>query len=125
MYRVVSSEFVKGIHNVQDLGVADLPEVAFMGRSNVGKSSLLNAVCKRKSLARVGRTPGRTQSINLYRIEFMGSGEDAIERADGTLVDLPGYGFAKVSQKERNKWSQLLQTYLMKREQLRLSLIHI
>ena len=82
-------------------------EVAFVGRSNVGKSSLINALANHKQLARVSKTPGRTQLINLFS---MPNGS--------TLVDLPGYGYAKVSQKARNNWSNLIESYIRKRENL-------
>jgi len=85
----------------------DLPEIAFAGKSNVGKSSLLNAMLNRKSLARTSSQPGKTQTINFYSVQdtFM-------------FVDLPGYGYAKVSKSEREKWGKLIEGYLEKREQL-------
>lgn len=85
----------------------DLPEIAFAGKSNVGKSSLLNAMLNRKSLARTSSQPGKTQTINFYSVQdtFM-------------FVDLPGYGYAKVSKSEREKWGKLIEGYLQKREQL-------
>lgn len=79
----------------------DLPEVAFAGKSNVGKSTLINAVMNRKSLARVSSQPGKTQTINFYNIN------DEIY-----VVDLPGYGFAKASEKERERWGKMIETYL-------------
>ena len=79
----------------------DLPEVAFAGKSNVGKSSLINAVLNRKSLARVSGQPGKTQTINFYNIN------DEIY-----VVDLPGYGFAKASEKERERWGLMIENYL-------------
>ena len=87
---------------------ADLPEIAFAGRSNVGKSSLLNLITGRKSLARVSGNPGKTRTINFYRIndEFR-------------IVDLPGYGFAKVSKSESQKWGAMIESYLENRETLR------
>ncbi len=86
----------------------DLPEVAFAGKSNVGKSSLINAVMNRKSLARVSSQPGKTQTINFYNIN------DEIY-----VVDLPGYGFAKASEKERERWGQLIERYLNTSDALR------
>jgi GTP-binding protein len=82
-------------------------EVAFVGRSNVGKSSLINALANTKQLARVSNTPGRTQLINLF--ELVGG---------GTLVDLPGYGFAKVPGRVRKDWPAMIEGYLLEREQL-------
>jgi len=85
----------------------NLPEIAFAGRSNVGKSSLINKLLNRKKLARVSAQPGKTATINFYDI-------------DKTLifVDLPGYGFAKVSKNEKEKWGRMIEEYLNEREQL-------
>ena len=83
------------------------PEYAFVGRSNVGKSSLINMLCQRKELARVSNTPGKTQSINLYEID-----------EQWVLADLPGYGYAKVSKKLREGWSGMIRDYLQSRENL-------
>ena len=85
-----------------------LPEVAFAGKSNVGKSSLINAVMNRKSLARTSAQPGKTQTINYYNIN------DEIY-----LVDLPGYGYAKASKQEVEKWGQMIENYLNTSEKLR------
>lgn len=85
-----------------------LPEVAFAGKSNVGKSSLINALMSRKSLARTSAQPGKTQTINFYNIN------DAMY-----LVDLPGYGYAKVSETEKAKWGKMIENYLHVSEQLR------
>ncbi len=89
--------------------VSDLPEVTFVGRSNVGKSSLINSLLNRKNLAKVAATPGKTQVINFYNI-------------DNKLyfVDLPGYGYAKVSKGVQASWAKFIETYLVKREQLKL-----
>lgn len=86
----------------------DLPEIAFSGRSNVGKSSLLNALVRRKALARVSQTPGKTREINFFRVN------DAF-----TLVDLPGYGFARVSKAQHEGWRPLIEGYLRNSRQLR------
>ena len=85
----------------------DLPEIAFAGRSNVGKSSLLNLITGRKSLARVSGSPGKTRTINFYRIN------DSFR-----IVDLPGYGFAKVSRAESAKWGAMIEGYLENRSTL-------
>jgi len=87
---------------------SDLPEVAFAGRSNVGKSSLLNALVRRKSFARVSRTPGRTREINFFRVN------------NGfVLVDLPGYGYARISKEQKAAWKPLMESYLRRTSQLR------
>ncbi len=85
-----------------------LPEIAFAGKSNVGKSSLINALMNRKSYARISATPGKTQTINFYNIN---------ERL--YLVDLPGYGYAKVSEKEKKEWGRLVERYLHGSRQLK------
>jgi GTP-binding protein len=92
----------------------DRPEFAFIGRSNVGKSSLINMICDNHKLAKTSGTPGKTQLINHFEIEST-AGERSIS---WYLVDLPGYGFAKVSQNARNRWEQMIENYLRKRENL-------
>ena len=85
-----------------------LPEIAFAGRSNVGKSSLLNSLVRRKAFARVSRTPGRTREINFFRVN------------NGfVLVDLPGYGYARVSKEKKSEWRPLIESYLRRTTQLR------
>jgi GTP-binding protein len=96
----------------QELPVLELPEIAFAGRSNVGKSSALNALLKRKNIARTSSTPGRTQAINLFRLG------DA-----GIFADLPGYGYAKVPQHVQDKWKVTIESYLATREALRLVVV--
>jgi GTP-binding protein len=88
--------------------VSELPEIAFSGRSNVGKSSLLNTLVRRKSIARVSSTPGKTREINFFRVN------DTFH-----LVDLPGYGYARVSKTARNAWRPLIEGYLRTSEHLR------
>jgi GTP-binding protein len=87
---------------------SSLPELAFAGRSNVGKSSLLNSLVRRKSFARVSRTPGRTREINFFRIN------------NGfVLVDLPGYGYARISKEKKSGWKPLIESYMRRTTQLR------
>lgn len=100
-------EFVKSARRLAELPPTDA-EVAFVGRSNVGKSSLVNALANRKQLAKVSNTPGRTQLINLFQ-----------RREGGTLVDLPGYGYAKVPDRERKQWQGMIEGYLLGRDELR------
>ncbi len=88
-------------------------EVSFVGRSNVGKSSLINALANRKQLARVSNTPGRTQLINLFRLD-----EGAPEEEQGTVVDLPGYGYAKAAKHITRDWPAMIEGYLLEREEL-------
>ncbi len=85
----------------------DLPEIALVGRSNVGKSSLINCLANRKNLARTSSTPGKTATINFYEVG-----------GKFRLVDLPGYGYAKVSRQEKEKWAGMIENYLAKRENL-------
>ncbi len=101
-------EFVKGVAALDGLPPADYPEIAFAGRSNVGKSSLLNALTGRKALARTSNTPGRTQEINYFLLS------NAL-----FLVDLPGYGYAQVSKTQRAAWTELVFAYLQGRAGLR------
>ena len=92
------------------------PEYAFIGRSNVGKSSIINALCLQKNLAKTSGTPGKTQLINHFEIT---SNSVAKGKQDKWyIVDLPGYGFAKVSQSSRRRWEQMIENYLRKRENL-------
>lgn len=97
-----------------------LHEVAFIGRSNVGKSSLINSLCRRNSLARVSSTPGKTQTINFYELEAKRSEEGLDERSHFYLVDLPGYGFAKTNHSNRDQWSSFIGKYLSESEHLRM-----
>jgi GTP-binding protein len=100
--------FERGVANLDQLPEADLPEVAFAGRSNVGKSSLLNALAGRKNLARASSEPGRTRELNFFRL-------------DGRLrlVDLPGYGYAKAPKDEIARWTGLMRDYLRGRASLK------
>jgi len=93
----------------------DRPEFAFIGRSNVGKSSLINMLCNNSKLAKISATPGKTQLINHFDIK---SFSDNRKEKRWYLVDLPGYGFAKVSQRSRRRWEQMIENYIRKRENL-------
>jgi len=109
-------EFLKSAPGLQFLPDPDLPEVAFAGRSNVGKSSLLNALTNRKSLARSSVTPGRTQELNFFEV-----GEPTVLR----LVDMPGYGYAKAPLKVVENWKRLVRDYLRGRVVLKRTLLLI
>jgi len=100
--------FVIGVARIDDLPADDLPEIAFAGRSNVGKSSLINALTGRKTLARTSNTPGRTQQLNFFNL-----GERLM------IVDLPGYGYAKAPKGEVDRWNRLIRLYLKGRVGLR------
>jgi GTP-binding protein len=95
----------------------DVPEYAFIGRSNVGKSSLINMLCNNDKLAKTSNSPGKTQMINHFDIRSVpGPGQHTETR--WYLVDLPGYGFAKISQSSRRRWEQMIENYLRKRQNL-------
>ena len=95
-----NAEFVRSVTSVADCPKDGLPQIAFAGKSNVGKSSVINKLLLRKNFARVGEAPGKTTHINFFRID------EAMY-----LVDLPGYGYAKVPQKEKERWGRLMEAY--------------
>jgi GTP-binding protein len=107
--KISSAEFVKSAFNGSQWTTDGLPEIAFLGRSNVGKSSLINSLLLRKGLARTSNTPGRTQSINFFLIN-----------GSFYFADLPGYGYAKVSKTMRVEWGQMAEEYLAERDELAL-----
>lgn len=107
--KITSAEFVKSAFRREHWIDSGLPEIAFLGRSNVGKSSLINALLQRKGLARTSNTPGRTQSINYFLVN------EAFY-----FVDLPGYGYAKVSKSMREDWGKMAEEYLSDDEELKL-----
>lgn len=103
----IDIHFVKSVFETFDLPKTELPQLILCGRSNVGKSSFINSISSRKGLAKTSSTPGKTRSINFYE-------------ADKTflIVDLPGFGYAKTSQKEREKWGKLVSKYILDSEQI-------
>jgi GTP-binding protein len=106
--KIQSAEFLKSVYPRDDYPPGRYPEVAFAGRSNVGKSSLINTLVQSKGLARTSSSPGKTQSINFYLVN-----------GSLCLVDLPGYGYAKVPQQVRKRWSPLIEDYCRTRKNLR------
>ena len=106
-------EFIGSFMNYGQLPLENRPEYAFIGRSNVGKSSLINTLLNRKNIARISNTPGKTQTINLYAID-----------KEWNMVDLPGYGYAKISKTHRRKWKSMIEEYLMERKNL-VSVFHL
>jgi GTP-binding protein len=106
--KITSVEFVKSVSSLEQIPKDGLKEIAFAGRSNVGKSSLINCLLNRKKMAKISSTPGKTRQLNYFRInnEFY-------------FVDLPGYGFAKVSKAEQSQWQRLLEGYLKSNSRLR------
>ena len=110
--RIVSAEFVAGATQLDQLPPPALVEVAFAGRSNVGKSSLMNALCSRRNLVRTSSTPGCTRQVSFFHVR-------TADQAELMLVDLPGYGYAKRSKAERKQWAELIEGYLLGRPTLR------
>lgn len=106
--KIVSAEFIKSAVKPADFPKEKLPEIAIVGRSNVGKSSLINTLLSRKGLAKTSSTPGRTQLINFFRINHK-----------LIFVDLPGYGYAKVSASVKKNWQPMIEGYLKDRENLK------
>ncbi len=108
---IIDAKYLISNANYEQCPPADKPEYAFIGRSNVGKSSLINMLCNKKALAKTSSAPGKTQLINHFEVT---SGA----RQKWYLVDLPGYGYAKVSQSSRRRWEQMIENYIRKRENL-------
>ncbi len=108
---IIKAEYLISSPSVDKCPKPDRPEYAFIGRSNVGKSSLINMLCNKHELAKVSRSPGKTQLINHFSIT-------SNNREQWYLVDLPGYGFAKVSQSQRKNWEKMIEGYIRKRENL-------
>ena len=103
-------EFEAAFGTLDQLYESDLPEICFSGRSNVGKSSLINKILNRKAIARVSSTPGKTVTINFYRLDTL------------RLVDLPGYGYAKVADRDRERWAELMEGYFRTERNIKLCL---
>jgi GTP-binding protein len=109
--KIITSEFIKSAFASEHWTTDGRPEISFLGRSNVGKSSLINSLLQRKGLARTSNTPGRTQSINFFLVN-----------EQFYFVDLPGYGYAKVSKTMRADWGKMAEDYLSRRRELVLSI---
>jgi len=110
---IKSSEFITGAVDPKQFPLNNLPEIAFVGRSNVGKSSLINNLLNRRGLARIGNTPGKTREINFFLIN-----------ESFRFVDLPGFGFAKVSKKEKARWRQYIESYLSSQRNIK-AIVHV
>lgn len=118
---IKSAAYLISSPDYQQCPKADRPEFAFIGRSNVGKSSLINMLCDNQKLAKISATPGKTQLINHFSIESRnaeGGAGKAARPESWYLVDLPGYGYAKVAARSRRRWEQMIENYLRKRENL-------
>jgi len=113
---IVSAEYAASASHAEELPPAIAVEIAFAGRSNVGKSTLLNALMHRKGLARTSSTPGCTRTVNFFKVRTK-------DGAELTLVDLPGYGYAKRGRDERESWADVAERYLLERAALRLVVV--
>jgi GTP-binding protein len=116
--KVRDAAFVAEARDLGALPAPGAPEIAIAGRSNVGKSTLLNRLAGRKALARTSRTPGRTRGLVIFRLQLAGAPIEALD-----LVDLPGYGYAQVSRSERDTWQALIEGYTRKRSALALFVV--
>jgi GTP-binding protein len=113
LVRILKAEFIRSCAGPEHFPAGPPAEIAVVGRSNVGKSSLINSLLQRKGLAKVSRTPGKTRAINLFAVVT-----DDPQLPRFVLADLPGYGYAKVSKAERARWAPLVETYLCRRERV-------
>ncbi len=111
--KLLSAEFIKSSVSPEQFPADRLPEIAFVGRSNVGKSSLINSLLHRKKLAKVSKTPGKTRAVNFFTVRPSDPNLSLL-----SLVDLPGYGYAKVSKAMRAQWGPMIEQYLEQREAL-------
>ncbi len=109
--KVTKAEFEKSAVRFKDYPGGSFPEVAFAGRSNVGKSSMMNTLLGRKGLVKTSGTPGKTRTLNFFRIRA--------GKSEFRFVDLPGYGYAKVPRRVRGSWKEMIETYLERRQELR------
>ena len=115
MIRVLDARFLKTAVEPDGYPQPDRPEIAFVGRSNVGKSSMINALAGRNKLVRVSNTPGRTRTLNFFDVDLDVDGSRVLPR----LVDLPGYGFAKAPKTEKKEWERMISRYLESRSVLK------
>jgi GTP-binding protein len=116
MSRIINAQFIISAPSIKLALPADMSEIAVMGRSNVGKSSFINSLTGRKNLAKSSSTPGKTRLINFFDIEFVCQEEKMLAR----LVDLPGFGYARVSKSEKNAWQKSLTEFITNRSSIRL-----
>ena len=117
---VVKSDYIISAVGKKQYPEESLPEIVFIGRSNVGKSSLINSLTRRKNLARISQTPGKTQTINFYKVDLKISNEEnETEYKNFYLVDLPGYGYAKTSKTNRKLWSKFIEEFLINSREIK------
>lgn len=113
MITIKTSEFITGAVDKKQFPPDNMPEIAFVGRSNVGKSSLINSLLNRRGLARIGNTPGKTREINFFLVNN-----------SFRFVDLPGFGYAKVSKKEMERWRRYIESYLLSKRKIA-AIVHV
>jgi GTP-binding protein len=118
--RIIDAQFAISASNITECPNPDIAEIAFLGRSNVGKSSLLNSLTKRKSLAKSSSTPGKTQLINFFDVTFKDDENSESEHRYARFVDLPGFGYAKVAKSLKRDWNKNLTEFLEKRPNLQI-----
>jgi GTP-binding protein len=123
MIKLIEATFLTSAQNLQDSPSPDIAEVVFLGRSNVGKSSLLNSLTKRKKLAKYSSTPGKTQLINYFNIKFKNDNNKS-HYLYARFIDLPGFGYAKISKSIKEDWNKNLTNFLEKRASLQI-FIHL
>ena len=110
--QIINAKYVASAVRADQYPTDGLPEIAFLGRSNVGKSSLINSLCNQRNLARVSGEPGKTQTINYFQSMLRSRGEEREERKPFFLIDLPGYGFARTGGKKKKMWSDFIGEYV-------------
>ncbi len=117
MIRIVESKFIKSAVHPKDFPASEFTDIAFVGKSNVGKSSMINTLLNRKAIAKISSTPGKTRLINFFEIRF--KLDQADEEGMVNFIDLPGYGYAKVSKSERESWRKMVVDYFNYRIQIK------
>jgi GTP-binding protein len=122
---IIEASYVKSSPDYKQCPAEDSVEYAFIGRSNVGKSSLINMLCNKKTLAKTSAAPGKTQLINHFSIQSVEKINAGNKEETWYIVDLPGYGYAKVSQKQRKSWSAMIEKYILNRKNLALLFVLI
>lgn len=116
-FDIIRASYCATAVKIEQYPEGDYPEIAFIGRSNVGKSSLINSLCRHNGLARISGTPGKTQTINFYKVTFKFSDED---KRDFFLVDLPGYGYARAGQTNKKQWAGFINQYITESSRLKM-----
>ena len=116
---VVKSDYIISAVGKKQYPEEKMAEIVFIGRSNVGKSSLINSLTRRKNLARTSQTPGKTQTINFYKVDLKISAEEDLIYKNFYLVDLPGYGYAKTSKTNRKLWAKFIEDFLLNSREIK------